>query len=297
MSVKDTLLCLLLIPIWAFNFIAIKWGLDGFPPFALAACRFTVVAFPLILFVGKTGIPFRWLIYWGGTAGFLQFSFLFFAMKLGLGAGMASLLLQFQVFFTFVFSVLFVKNSKINTIQIFSMLISFVGLTFLMSKFFSENFIIIPILLVMLAAASWGLSNTIVKVMNDRGYTPNMLAVVVKSSLLLPVPFILLSLLTNESYNINIDNYWKIILSIFYIAYSGSILGFAIWTSLIQKYNAIIVSPFSLLVPILGFIFSYLIFNETISNTDLFGVILIFIGFTLNYLLPFFRSHAKGQKR
>lgn len=290
MSVRDTLLCLFLIPVWAFNFVAIKWGLAGFPPFALAACRFAVVAFPLVFFVGKTNVPFRWLLYWGGTAGLLQFSFLFFAIKLGLGAGMASLLLQFQVFFTFIFSLLLVKNTKIHRTTVYCMLVSFFGLSILMSKFFSQSLSVVPIILVLLAAASWGLSNTVVNAMNDRGYKPNMLAVVVKSSLLMPLPFMLLSLLTEEVYSVNADNYWKIILSIIYIAYSGSIFGLAIWTSLIQKYNAIIVSPFSLLVPVFGFIFSYLIFEEVIALFDFIGIIFIFIGFALNYLIPYYNK-------
>jgi O-acetylserine/cysteine efflux transporter len=45
-------------------------------------------------------MPWRWLLAYGGAISLGQFAFLFCAMKFGMPAGMASLVLQSQVVFT-----------------------------------------------------------------------------------------------------------------------------------------------------------------------------------------------------
>ena len=100
MSVKDMLLALCVVVAWGVNFVVIKLGLQGMPPFLLAGLRFTLVAFPAIFFVRRPPIPLRWLVVYGMTISFGQFAFLFLAIKLGMPAGLASLVLQAQAFFT-----------------------------------------------------------------------------------------------------------------------------------------------------------------------------------------------------
>ena len=100
MSVKDLLLALCVVLAWGVNFVVIKLGLHGMPPFLLAGLRFTLVVFPAIFFVKRPNIPLRWLVVYGMTISFGQFAFLFLAIKLGMPAGLASLVVQAQAFFT-----------------------------------------------------------------------------------------------------------------------------------------------------------------------------------------------------
>ncbi len=51
-------------------------------------------------------MPWRWLLAYGGAISLGQFSFLFCAMKFGMPAGMASLVLQSQVVFTLLFAMI-----------------------------------------------------------------------------------------------------------------------------------------------------------------------------------------------
>jgi len=83
MSVKDMLLALCVVVAWGVNFVVIKLGLQGMPPFLLAGLRFALVAFPALLFVKRPAIPLRWLVIYGMTISFGQFAFLFLAIKLG----------------------------------------------------------------------------------------------------------------------------------------------------------------------------------------------------------------------
>ncbi len=102
MTRKDGLLALLVVVVWGLNFVVIKLGLHNMPPLMLAGLRFMLVAFPALLFVARPAIPLRLLLGYGLTISFGQFAFLFCAIGSGMPAGLASLVLQAQAFFTII---------------------------------------------------------------------------------------------------------------------------------------------------------------------------------------------------
>ena len=102
MTRKDGLLALLVVVVWGLNFVVIKVGLHNMPPLMLAGLRFLLVAFPALLFVARPKIPLSLLLGYGLTISFGQFAFLFCAISLGMPAGLASLVLQAQAFFTII---------------------------------------------------------------------------------------------------------------------------------------------------------------------------------------------------
>lgn len=102
MTRKDGLLALMVVVVWGLNFVVIKLGLHNMPPLMLAGLRFMLVAFPALLFVSRPAIPLRLLLGYGLTISFGQFAFLFCAIGLGMPAGLASLVLQAQAFFTII---------------------------------------------------------------------------------------------------------------------------------------------------------------------------------------------------
>ncbi len=104
MAWKDLLLALVVIVAWGVNFVVIKVGLHGVPPMLLGALRFTLAAVPAVFFVPRPRIPWRMLLLYGATILLGQFVFLFTAMYVGMPAGLASLVLQAQAFFTLGFA-------------------------------------------------------------------------------------------------------------------------------------------------------------------------------------------------
>ena len=72
--------------------------------------RFALVVFPAIFFIKRPQVPLKWLAAYGLTISFGQFSLLFWALKVGLAAGLASLLLQAQAFITLAFGALLLKE-------------------------------------------------------------------------------------------------------------------------------------------------------------------------------------------
>ena len=100
---RDLLAALVVVVLWGVNFVAMKWGLRSFSPFQLGAARYLCAALPLVLLVRPPRMHWRWVLLFGLFQGVGQFGFLFVGLKVGMTAGLASVLLQTQVFFTALF--------------------------------------------------------------------------------------------------------------------------------------------------------------------------------------------------
>ena len=100
MAPRDLLLALAVMVVWGVNFMAIKWGVAEVPPLLLTALRYVVAVLPAIFFVRRPQVALGVLVAYGLFIGVGQFGFLFTAIHLGMPAGLASLVLQLQSFFT-----------------------------------------------------------------------------------------------------------------------------------------------------------------------------------------------------
>ena len=98
MSKKDLILTLLVAIIWGANFTVIKLGLEGVPSLLLVAIRFALTAFPAVFFLQRPNVPWSYWLAYGLFAGVGQFGCLFYAMEIGMPAGIASIVIQSQVF-------------------------------------------------------------------------------------------------------------------------------------------------------------------------------------------------------
>ena len=92
--------------IWGVNFVVMKWGVQAMPPSLLTAGRFLFAALPLVFFVKRPALPWQTEARYGMFQFALQFSLLLSGILFGLPAGLASLVMQLQAFFTIGFAVL-----------------------------------------------------------------------------------------------------------------------------------------------------------------------------------------------
>ncbi len=127
MPLRHWLAALLVVLLWGLNFVVIKFGVDEFPPLLLGALRFAMVAFPAILFIPRPVISLRLLLLFGLTLCFGQFAFLFSAIALGMPAGLASLVLQSQAFFSVLIAAMLL-NEKVRIHSIIAMVVAAIGL-------------------------------------------------------------------------------------------------------------------------------------------------------------------------
>lgn len=287
MSVKDMLLALCVVVAWGVNFVVIKLGLQGMPPFLLAGLRFTLVAFPAIFFVRRPPIPLRWLVVYGMTISFGQFAFLFLAIKLGMPAGLASLVLQAQAFFTLLLGALLLAE-RLRWSHIVGIIIATLGMFLLatagMEGQTSAGITLTTMMLTLSAALSWGLGNITNKIIMRNRSVPIM-SLVVWSALVPIVPFFACSLLFDGQAAIVYSLLHiglQTVLALFYLAFVATIVGYAIWGNLLSRYETWRVAPLSLLVPVVGIITAALVLDEHLSGQQMLGAVVIILGLLVN---------------
>jgi len=100
---RDLAAALGVIVIWGLNFVAMKFALHDFTPFQLGAARYTLAVLPLIFFIRAPRLHWKWVLMYGLFQGVGQFGLLFTALKVGMTAALASVLMQTQVFFSALF--------------------------------------------------------------------------------------------------------------------------------------------------------------------------------------------------
>jgi O-acetylserine/cysteine efflux transporter len=282
MPLRDIALALGVVLIWGLNFVAIKWGVDEVPPFLLTALRYLGCALPAVFFIRKPEVGWPVLIAYGLTVGVLQFSFLFTAMHLGMPAGLASLVMQMQVFFTLALAVVLLGDRP-TPVQLGGAAIALAGLGTIGAEHLGGA-VLMPLLLTLVAAGFWAVSNIITK----RAGRIDMLAFVVWGSLVPPLPMLALSLVF-EGPQALAGLAWvspQAALSVLFIAYGSTLLGYGAWAVLLGRHPASLIAPFSLLVPVVGFAAAFIFLGEQMTVLEVAGSVLIFAGLLLNVFGP-----------
>ncbi|MCZ4292519.1 EamA family transporter [Vibrio sinaloensis] len=280
MDLKSLLGVILVVVIWGLNFSVIKFGLEEIPPILFSGLRFLVVAIPAVFFVPFPKTQVRNVIGVGLFLGVLKFSFLFVAMKSDVSAGLSSLLLQAQVVFTILLSVVLWKES-LNRYQILGMTLACVGF----SLFFytaGGNATAIGITLILCAAGFWSISNIIMKRMGH----VNLLHFMVWVSLIPPLPLFVVSwyVETNDPLSVLLATTEQSWLSLLYVSYISTLIAFALWGWLLKNHPAAVVTPFALLIPIVGIVGSSLLLGERFTELEILGGILILAGLSVSVL-------------
>ena len=127
LPLSHLLLALSIVAVWGTNFVVIKVSLESFPPFLFAALRFFFALLPLIFFIPRPKVSWINLCVYGLAIGVGQFGVLFFAIDGHISPGLASLVVQTQVFFTIGLAMFFAKE-KIQLYQAVAVVIAMTGL-------------------------------------------------------------------------------------------------------------------------------------------------------------------------
>ncbi len=284
MNLFHLFLLLSVIAVWGINFVAIKTGLMGLPPIFLCFARF-LFCLPALLFVKRPPVSFKLIATYSLLMFVLQFSVLFIAMRSGISAGLASVLLQFQSFFAIAFAVLFM-GEKYHVWQGAGALVAFLGLVLIAAHVGGD---VTPsgLILILIASVMWAAGSVLAKKMKG-----SALSLVVWSSLLACPPLLILSFLFEgrETIVASIRNLsWIHFGAVSYIALISTLFGFGIWNWLLQRYPLTKLSPFTLLVPIVGMLSSAFFLGEELHWWKLAAAGLIAVGVGINVLAS--RTH------
>ena len=133
----------------------------------LGGLRFCLAAVPALFFIRRPALPWRYLLAYGLSVR-RQFACLFTAIKLGMPAGLASVVLQSQAFFTLILAGLWLRE-RWQASQMAGLLLALGGLALIgLSK--GGSMTAVGLGLTIAAAFSWALSNVVVRQMGRAGW-------------------------------------------------------------------------------------------------------------------------------
>ncbi len=274
MPPREQLLAALVAFIWGVSFIPVKYGVEEVPPLMLSALRFVFTAFPAMLFIKPPIAPLWVIIGYGLALGVGQFGLVFSALHLGAPVGMTAIVVQTQVFFTLILTVILFREKPL-WFQVAGTLIAFAGVV-LIGQRRAGGAELMPFLLVLAGAFCWGCANVIGK----KAGRIDMLSFVVWTSLVSPIPLTLLSLWLDgagETAKV-LHPTWSLALIVAILAYPATIFCFGVWSHLLSRYPAASVAPFALLVPVFGLLSAAFVLGETITAIELIGGTLVMAG-------------------
>lgn len=279
MTATDILIALGVVTIWGVNFVVIKIGLQDLPPILFTALRFLFAALPLALFVPRPATGWPLLAAYGMFQFALQFTLLFTGIKLGLPAGLASLVIQLQAFFTIGLAVLML-GERPRAAQLAGALVALAGMG-LVAIHLEGQATLLGFVLVVLGGLCWALANIVTRKMGQ----VSALSLVVWGALLATPPLLLASWLAEgpAAWQLAAHRFSiRTLGAVLFQSYPNTILGFGIWAMLIRRYTAASVAPFSLLVPVAGMVSAAMVLGEALQWWKLAAGALVLGGLALN---------------
>lgn len=280
------LLALAVVAVWGSNFVIIKLGLAQWPPLLFAALRFALVALPAVLLVPRPALPWRNLAGYGLCIGVGQFGLLFIAMRADISPGLASLVVQTQVFFTIAL-VMWREGERPARVQWLALLLAASGLGVIMAHTDGHT-TPLGVALVLGAALAWALGN----LFNRAAGRVNMVAYVVWSALWAVPPLLLAWFFEGPQ---RLQQAWVQAdawgwLAVLWQALGNSIFGYAAWGWLLARYSAATDTPLALGVPVFGMGAAAWVLGEALPAWKLWAAALVLGGLALNLSWPWLRA-------
>src|SRR5690606_4309788 len=293
MPLSHSLLALAAVFIWGTNFVVIKWGLAEFPAFLFATLRFLLSALPWILVFRRPAVPWRVLACAGLLLGVGQFGLLYWAMRQDISPGLASLVIQSQVFFTILISVA-LHGERVRPLQLVAAVLAVGGYGLVAWRSITDSSAAVTLTglgIVLTAGVAWACTNM---VMRGAGRI-NMLAFTAWSSLFAIVPLALISIVLDGPSQIvpalGQASGWAWLAALWQ-AVGNTVSAFGAWGWLLARHPAATVTPMALLVPVFGILASVALLDEPLPGWKIMAAGLVLAGLSLNM----YASRAGGRR-
>ena len=265
--------------VWGTNFVVIRAGLDELPPFLFAALRFAASVLPFAFFIERPKVRWRWLALYGAVLGAGQFGLLFYAMRADISPGMASLVIQIQVFFTIGLS-MWLFRERAAPIVWLGTIVSAAGLA-VIAWDLDATITAKGIAIVICAAMGWAVANIIVKRAARESGPINMVGFMVWSSIFAVPPLAAISLALEGG-----DVAWRAVTTaglgawaaVGWLAVGNTLFGYAMWSWLLTRYDSAVVAPYAMLIPIFGMGSSALFLGEPLPPWKIMSAAMVLGG-------------------
>ncbi|MGF1718465.1 EamA family transporter [Vibrio kyushuensis] len=278
MNRTDLLLSITVMIIWGFNFSMIKLGVSDVNPLVSTAARFAIAAIPVVFFIPKPDVPWRYVISYGLLFGVGVWGMASWSITAGLSSGMSSVLLQTNVLIGMTVGVFILKES-LPTRKLIGALIATIALVISIA-FTNGNVTGFGLFLVSISAVSWTAFGLIVKASK----TKNAFVFNVWGMLVAPLPLLLLAVFIHGEQVLwdSIQHWtWNTTLAVGFQAYPTTLFGYWVWNKMLIRYPISTVAPLSLLVPVFALLSGFVIFEETLSTAQVVACSLFLVGISL----------------
>ena len=283
MTVAELLLALAVVFIWGTNFVVIKVGLADFPPLLFAALRFGFAALPWIFFIRRPPVAWRYLAGFGIFLGVGQFGLLFIAMRADITPGLASLVMQVQVFFTVALA-LWLFREPLHARNLAGLALAVAGLATIGLNVDAHT-TTRGLLLVLAAALAWAAANMTVKYAARRHGRVDVLPFMIWSCAFAVPPLFALAFLFEGAGPIQAalaGAGWAGWAAVLWQSLGNTLFGFGVWNWLLARHSAAVFTPTALLVPVFGLAASSLVLDEPLHAWKLAAAGLIVAGLAIN---------------
>lgn len=281
LPLRHALLALAVVAVWGSNFVVIHAALAVMPPLLLALLRFALALVPALLFVPRPAVRWPQLAAYGVLIGAGQFALLYLAMDGRIAPGLASLVIQTQVFFTIGLAML-ADGERLRPLQAVALALAVAGIG-VIAAHTGGDVSAVGLGLVLLAALSWAGGNQVARRM---GRVP-MLGVVVWSSAFALPPLALLTLALEGPARIGQALLaadaatWA---AVAWQAAGNTLFGYAAWGWLMARHPAGTIAPMALGVPVFGMITAAAWLGEPLPPWKLLAAALVIGGLLINLL-------------
>jgi O-acetylserine/cysteine efflux transporter len=283
MPLSHLLLALAVVAIWGTNFVVIRLGLDSFAPFTFAALRYTFSALPFLFFVRRPPVAWRKLAAFGVLIGVGQFGLLFWAMRADISPGLASLVIQTQVFFTIALAGA-LHRERLHRLQWPAFALAIAGLALVGANAAAgADVTAFGVALVAIAALCWAGGNLVAR---SAGRI-DALAFMVWSSPFAAAPLWAIAVALEGPGPIARAiahagaGAWG---AVAWQAVGNTLFGYGAWNWLLARHPASTVTPTALLVPVFGMTASAIALHEGLPAWKLAAAALVMAGLALNVL-------------
>lgn len=279
LPLRHLLLAIAVVAIWGSNFVVIKHALAVMPPMTLAVLRFAIAFVPACLFLPRPAVDWRNLAAYGLLVGMGQFGLLYLAMRGEISPGLASLVIQTQVFFTLLLAVR-LNGERVLASQWLGLALAVAGIAVIVLHTDGTT-TPLGLAMVLAAAFSWACGNLVGK----RAGSVNMLAYVVWSSAFAVPPLLVLALLLDGPERIATalttagPGTWCAVL---WQSYANTLFGYGCWAWLLARHPAGRIVPMALLVPVFGMGAAALLLAEPLPGWKLAAAALVMAGLAIN---------------
>jgi O-acetylserine/cysteine efflux transporter len=287
------LLAVAVMAVWGSNFVVIKFALAHLPPLLLGALRFAAVFFPACLFVKRPAVSWGNLAAYGVLIGAGQFGAVFIALRHDITPGLASLIVQTQVFFTIGLAMM-LTGERLRGFQAGALLCAVAGIAIIVAHT-DGTATPLGIAMMIFAGFCWASGNMVSRAAGK----VDMLGYIVWSGVFAVPPLVILALIFEG---------WPAMLAgirgadaftwgaVVWQAVGNAMFGYGVWGWLLARYPTASVAPMSLMVPVFGMGTSALVLSEPLPGWKLAAAALVMSGLGIGLLWPYIAARYRNGK-